>query len=141
LPPLTWSADIAEVAQRYAEKLAASCSSTLAHSTPQERNGWGENLAAGGGFGQSSLSAQQAVGLWESESACYQFGPFQSGTNATCSSECARYGGCGHYTQIVWRNTQRLGCGVADCTQGSTRRTYWVCNYDPPGNYLGQLPY
>ena len=46
-------------------------------------------------------------------------------------------GVCGHYTQIVWRKSQRLGCGMASC--GDTE--VWVCNYDPPGNFLGQRPY
>jgi hypothetical protein len=142
LPPLEWGADIAEVAQAYAEKLATSCSSTLVHSSSQERHGWGENLAEMGGFGSAPAgSAQQAVDLWESEQSCYTYGAFQAGVNATCTSQCSQYGGCGHYTQLVWRKTKRVGCGVADCMQGSTRRSYWVCNYDPPGNYIGQLPY
>ena len=142
LPPLEWGADIHAVAQAYAEKLAASCSNTLVHSTSQERNGWGENLAMVGGFGSAPAgSAQQAVDLWESEIECYTFGAFQSGVNATCSSACSRYGGCGHYTQVVWRKTRRVGCGVAECMSGSSKRSYWVCNYDPPGNFIGQLPY
>jgi pathogenesis-related protein 1 len=138
LPPLEWSADIHAVAQAYAEKLAASCSNTLTHSSMQERNGWGENLAMTGG---QSGSAQQAVALWESEIECYTFGPFQGGVNATCSSACSDYGGCGHYTQMVWRKSRRVGCGVAECGSGARIRVYWVCNYDPVGNYIGQLPY
>lgn len=142
LPPLTWSPDIAQVAQAYAEKLALTCSTTLVHSTSQERMGWGENLAMMGGVGSGPAgSAQQAVDLWESELMCYTFGAFQAGVNATCSSACSRYGGCGHYTQLVWRKTLRLGCGVGECTSGSSKRAFWVCNYDPPGNYLGQTPY
>jgi pathogenesis-related protein 1 len=142
LPPLEWGADIYAVAQAYAEKLAASCSNTLTHSSSQERNGWGENLAMVGGVGSAPAgSAQQAVDLWESEIECYTFGAFQGGVNATCSSACSRYGGCGHYTQVVWRKTRRVGCGVAECMSGSTKRSYWVCNYDPPGNFIGQLPY
>ncbi len=142
LPPLTWSPEIATVAQAYAEKLAASCSTTLTHSSSQERMGWGENLAMMGGVGSGPAgSAQQAVDLWESELMCYTFGPFQSGVNATCTNACSRYGGCGHYTQVVWRKTLRLGCGVGECMSGSSKRAYWVCNYDPPGNYVGQMPY
>nr|QVT77466.1 pathogenesis-related protein 1 [Moniliophthora roreri] len=29
-----------------------------------------------------------------------------------------------------------LGCGVADCSG----TTYYVCNYNPPGNVIGQFP-
>ncbi|CBI25105.3 unnamed protein product, partial [Vitis vinifera] len=45
---------------------------------------------------------------------------------------------CGHYTQVVWRNSVRLGCARVQCNNG-----WWfvTCNYDPPGNYVGQRPY
>ncbi|KAL5787959.1 hypothetical protein ACOSP7_004908 [Xanthoceras sorbifolium] len=45
---------------------------------------------------------------------------------------------CLHYTQVVWRNSVSLGCARVQCNNG-----WWfvTCNYDPPGNYVGQLPY
>jgi pathogenesis-related protein 1 len=145
LAPLTWSVEIAAVAQSYADKLAAGCANGLVHSTPKERNDWGENLAAfsitGGKGNEPNGTPRATVELWESELACYTFGPFQSGVNATCTEACKMYGGCGHLTQLLWRKTQRVGCGVADCTEGKTRKSYWVCNYDPAGNVTGQLPY
>jgi pathogenesis-related protein 1 len=145
LAELTWSTSIAAVAQAYADKLAAACADTLLHSSDDERRGYGENLASftsSGGSGQvPNGSAARVVELWESEVDCYTYGPFESGVNATCSAGCADYGGCGHYTQLVWRQTQRLGCGLGECTQGKTRKSYWVCHYDPPGNFLGSAPY
>lgn len=145
LAPLTWSPEIATVAQAYADKLAAGCLDTLAHSMPAERNNWGENLAAftitGGKGNEANGTPMRTVVLWESETACYTYGPFQSGVNATCTEACRKYGGCGHLTQILWRKTTRVGCGVADCNEGRTRKSYWVCNYDPAGNVTGQLPY
>ncbi|CAN0908935.1 Basic form of pathogenesis-related protein 1 [Linum grandiflorum] len=35
-------------------------------------------------------------------------------------------------------NSVRLGCARAQCSNG-----WWfvTCNYDPPGNYIGQRPY
>lgn len=42
-----------------------------------------------------------------------------------------------HFTQVVWRQTKRLGCGAA-----STDKSGWIfvsCNYDPPGNYLSEF--
>jgi pathogenesis-related protein 1 len=145
LPPLRWSSEVALVAQAYADKLASGCLDTLTHSDSSMRNRWGENLASYGIQGGSGLepngSAQGTVELWESELSCYTFGPFESGTNATCTSACERYGGCGHYTQLVWRTTERVGCGVADCREGNWRKSYWVCNYDPTGNFRGREPY
>ena len=40
----------------------------------------------------------------------------------------------GHYTQIIWRNTTRIGCGLASNAQ----RDVLVCRYSPPGNFIGQ---
>lgn len=128
LPALTWDADLAAVAQAWSDGLAASgCG--LTHSG----NSYGENLAWFGGY---LGSAQQVVDGWVSERECYTFGPFMRGD--VCVG-CERSGGCGHYTQVVWRETQRLGCGVAVCDGGSA--AIWTCNYDPPGNFLGQEPY
>lgn len=51
----------------------------------------------------------------------------------TCSCISFQCNACGHYTQVVWRDSERLGCGVGDCTGGGE---IWVCNYDPPGNVI-----
>ena len=44
---------------------------------------------------------------------------------------------CGHYTQIVWETTQKVGCAKIQCDGFDL----WVCNYDPPGNWVGEKPY
>ncbi len=45
--------------------------------------------------------------------------------------------GYNHRTQIVWRDTTEIGCAVAR----NKLREVWVCNYNPPGNVVGQRPY
>src|ERR1035437_5741567 len=83
---------------------------------------YGENLfEIRGGV----ASPQEVVEAWASEARDYDYR----------SNRC--HGQCGHYTQIVWRNTKSAGCAVA---RGG-RREIWVCSYDPPGNYVGQRPY
>ncbi|CAN0908934.1 Basic form of pathogenesis-related protein 1 [Linum grandiflorum] len=44
----------------------------------------------------------------------------------------------GSSSSVVWQNSVRLGCARAQCSNG-----WWfvTCNYDPPGNYIGQRPY
>jgi hypothetical protein len=43
--------------------------------------------------------------------------------------------GTGHFTQIVWKESQYLGCGL-----GSAERYYVVtCNYFPMGNIVGNF--
>jgi uncharacterized protein YkwD len=129
LPPIAWSKDLAEVAQSYAERLAEGCS--LIHS-----NGpYGENLAY---LGEQHALAAAVVDLWAAEKSCYTYGPFESGDR--CTPACVDSDGCGHYTQIVWRATRVIGCGVATCAADDASEI-WVCNYDPAGNVVGEEPY
>lgn len=43
--------------------------------------------------------------------------------------------GTGHFTQVVWKDSKNLGVGVS---KNSKNQVFVVCNYDPPGNYVGQ---
>jgi pathogenesis-related protein 1 len=128
LPDMTWSPAIAAVAQAYANTLASQGCNLVHSHTP----GYGENLAE---FGGQAATAQQVVQLWASEGACYTYGPITA--NDSCPCVPASGGACGHYTQLVWRGTTQIGCGVATCPG----KEVWVCNYQPPGNYIGQKPY
>lgn len=92
---------------------------------------YGENLYASAGSTPTGAGVSQD---WVSEASSYDYA-----TNS-CS------GVCGHYTQVVWRATSMLGCAVKTCSQnspfgGHPDWTIVVCEYDPPGNYVGQKPY
>ncbi|MBZ5498787.1 MAG: Fis family transcriptional regulator [Acidobacteriia bacterium] len=117
VPPLQWSDQLAAVAQKWADKLLAE--HRFVHS-PDSR--YGENL-----FDITGAAAKPSVVIkhWASEFRNYNY----------ASNACN--GICGHYTQIVWRDSKRVGCAVA---RGGGREV-WVCNYDPPGNWVGQRPY
>jgi pathogenesis-related protein 1 len=141
LPPLVWSDKLAQYAQQWADELATTSCSSPHHRTSQELQavGYGENLAA---FTSSvgGSTAQQAVAAWASEKTCYTFGKLM--TTDGCDTACytaLHSDGCGHYTQIVWRKSTSVGCGVATCQNG--KEDIWICNYSPAGNYLGQNPY
>lgn len=45
----------------------------------------------------------------------------------------------GHFTQVIWTGSTKVGCGQA-ASLGKKGGVYTVCNYDPPGNYIGQFP-
>jgi len=143
LPPLVWSDEIAQYAQQWADSLAMTSCSSPHHRSSQELQvkGYGENLAAfASSFGQST--AQQAVDGWAAEKMCWTYGTIL-GTemcNTTCYAQL-HSDGCGHYTQIVWRKSTQLGCGVATCQTGFGNEDIWICNYAPAGNYVGQAPY
>lgn len=132
LPPLTWSTSIAATAQAYADQLASS-GCNLVHSGA---NGLGENLAW---YGGQMATPEDVVDGWASEVDCWTYGKFMNGD--ACDSVCVAQhnsNGCGHYTQVVWRNTTELGCGMATCSGGAE---IWVCNYKAQGNYINQYPY
>ncbi|KAF5760287.1 putative CAP domain-containing protein [Helianthus annuus] len=114
LPPLVWDDKVAERAQAWANK-RTDCA--MIHS-----EGGGENLASG-----HDLSGLWAVQLWIDERLDYDYS----------KNECTAM--CGHYTQVVWKNTTKVGCGKSRCTDGKSNMI--VCNYDPPGNYIGEYPY
>ncbi len=141
LPPLVWSDKLAQYAQQWADELATTSCSSPHHRTSEELQavGYGENLAS---FDSSAggSTEQQAVSAWASEKSCYTFGKLM--TTDQCDTACytaLHSDGCGHYTQIVWRKSTSLGCGVATCQNG--KEDIWICNYSPPGNYVGQNPY
>jgi uncharacterized protein YkwD len=117
VPPLVWSQQLAAVAQDWANTLIAT--RRFAHSPG---NRYGENLYAISG---AAASPAQVIGAWAAEARGYD----------VRSGRCS--GVCGHYTQIVWRATRAVGCGVAS----DPHREVWVCEYDPPGNVIGYRPY
>ncbi|CAN0337285.1 unnamed protein product, partial [Ectocarpus sp. 13 AM-2016] len=94
--PLTWSSTVASSAAEHAERLTAQCSSSLFHSTQEQRYGYGENLYMCWGS-DSCYSHEKAMeGLYYDE---VQF------------DSVLQYGG--HATQILWKATEQVGCVVA----------------------------
>jgi pathogenesis-related protein 1 len=123
LPQLQWQEQLAKSAQDHANALARK-NCVLEHSSTS----FGENLFASSG----ASTGRRVVDAWESESKCYSFGRFPEICNL--QNGCTA---CGHYTQLVWRETTSLGCGSARCGNGEV----WVCHYNPAGNINGRTPY
>ena len=120
VPDLQWSAELAGVAQGWANTLQGE-SCNMRHS---QHRGIGENLHWSSGRPDTPATA---IAGWLAER---QF--FDAATKT-----CAPGKVSGHYTQMVWRSTQFVGCGMAACGN----KEIWVCNYSPPGNYVGQAPF
>ncbi|PWA45153.1 pathogenesis-related protein [Artemisia annua] len=120
VPPLVWDPKLARYAAMYAKQRQQDC--LLRHS-----NGpYGENIFWGSGNGWRPA---QAAAAWVGERRWYAYG----------SNSCNGGQECGHYTQIVWKTTCRVGCAKVTCAKG--RGVFMICNYDPPGNYIGEKPY
>lgn len=69
----------------------------------------------------SLLVADGITRMWYSEISNYNFNVPSSLINT------------GHFTQIVWKDTKKLGIGLAFAREG--RKVYVVAQYNPPGNY------
>jgi uncharacterized protein YkwD len=125
-PPLQWSKELAAYAQEWAAHLAAKgCSMAHRPRSGEWAQQYGENLF----WGSNSLySVKDACVSWYSEKKDFT-GPVFTGNEANV---------VGHYTQMVWRSTTKVGIGVARCSNGAI---IIVANYDPPGNYLGENAY
>ncbi|XOF34839.1 MAG: CAP domain-containing protein [Candidatus Electrothrix sp. YB6] len=119
VPPVTWDPQLAREAQEWADKLLRL--DVMKHSTYEERHGTGENIF----WASSPHTPAHVVDSWGNEKQYYDYG-------GNCCSLV-----CGHYTQVVWKETQRIGGGVARDEDD----VYWVCRYDPAGNMNGRRPY
>jgi pathogenesis-related protein 1 len=124
--PLKWNCALADFAQKWANK------DTFEHSSEKEREGVipgsliGENLS---NDSDSNQVMQKLIQGWIDEKA------FLSSDAKTCAPGKV----CGHYTQMVWKTTTEVGCGVfrKSNTLGAEYKgqaTYFVCVYNPGGN-------
>lgn len=120
VPPLVWDPKLARYAEWYAGQRRRDCQ--LKHS-----NGpYGENIFWGSGRGWRPSEAADA---WVGERRWYNY----------WGNKCVGGKECGHYTQVVWSGTRRVGCARVNCFGG--KGVFMTCNYDPPGNYIGEKPY
>ncbi|XP_060734753.1 glioma pathogenesis-related protein 1b isoform X2 [Tachysurus vachellii] len=93
----------------------------------------GENIWLGAPY--SAFTVESAINSWNKESADYTHG----------NNSCARV--CGHYTQLMWATSYKIGCAVHVCSRGienfsnHPESTIFVCNYGDAGNVFGFTPY
>ena len=120
LAPLAWDNKLAAYAQWWANQRRYDCALEHSHGPYGENIFWGSD---------SSFSPAFAVQSWAVEGRWYDY----------YSNSCTYGQDCGHYTQIVWKNTRRVGCARVVCNDGLG--VFVTCNYDPAGNYIGQRPY
>lgn len=122
--PLGWDAGLAKDARGYARQLAKT--DAFRHSTGRRgTEPQGENLWTGT---RLAYSYDEMIGHWLGEARAFRPGVLPA------VSTTGRFEDVGHYTQIVWPATTRVGCATAS----SRKRDYLVCRYAVPGNVSGQ---
>jgi pathogenesis-related protein 1 len=113
--PVSWDQKLAASAYAVSKRLSdAGC--ILKHS------GWGgvgENLYMTGR--SSPFSFKDAVSLWFKERSSW------------------RRGILNHFTQLVWKDTQRIGC--AKSVNHYKNCEIVTCHYWPQGNIIGRSPF
>ncbi|KPM45214.1 hypothetical protein AK830_g1354 [Neonectria ditissima] len=114
-----WDESLANDAQEWATHLVSVGS--LTHSSG---SGQGENLYMSSGDDSPFANAAK---MWIDEKSSY------SG-QAIGEGDFSSYG---HYTQIVWKSSTKVGMAVAS----GNGQTYVVARYSPAGNYDGETPY
>ncbi|KAJ3239718.1 hypothetical protein HDU81_005434 [Chytriomyces hyalinus] len=114
--PLQYDSSIALHSVSWA-KVLASQGCNLVHG---DNDGLGQNLYMSSGTATPRNSMQEMFDAWSSE-------------------DISPGGGLNHATQALWPKTTKVGCAIA----WGTASNGWqcevlVCNYSPPGNYVGQ---
>ena len=123
VPPLKWDPMLEARARSWAAYLAS-----LGHLGHDTGSGEGENLW----MGEAGLhSVPEMVADWAGEKVNFKYGTFPY------VSRTGHWHDIGHYTQIVWRHTEVMGCGRATANDWD----YLVCRYRAPGNVVGEKPY
>ena len=121
--PLAWDPALGRSAAAYAQQMAFT--NRFEHSNRQARRGIGENLWMGT---RGAFSVERMVGDWASERRMFRAGLFPAVTRT------GNWMDVGHYTQIIWPTTTRVGCALAS----NGRADYLVCHYSPAGNIDGR---
>ncbi|XP_078423864.1 glioma pathogenesis-related protein 1-like [Cetorhinus maximus] len=85
----------------------------------------GENIYVTGG---QLINITKAITSWYNEVKFYDYS----------LQRCTHV--CGHYTQLVWASSYKVGCASHICRSGidgftSAISVNFVCDYGPPGNY------
>jgi len=117
---LVYNNDLNEMAQKYAESIANR--EQMQHSSNTFKGEHkGENLFMAGG---QVVNGRSPVECWYQEIKDYDF-----------KNPKNKKGVVGHFTQLVWKDSQQLGVGFAKSRTGDC---YVVANYFPAGNYMGE---
>ncbi|KAI8679993.1 SCP domain-containing protein [Fusarium keratoplasticum] len=134
-PDLVWDETLAG----YAENTANGC--VFEHDMNQGNGGYGQNLASWGATGDiDDMQKKSAAGGITNQWYNSEMGnwAFYGQENPPDGMDIQLYG---HFTQVVWKDSTKVGCATVKCPAGSVLQYpswYTVCNYNPQGNFGGR---
>ncbi|KAM9327573.1 GLIPR1-like protein 1 [Pholidichthys leucotaenia] len=130
---MTWDEALAVTARAWARFCVFEHNSHLkdARSMHPTFTSVGENIWTA--YPPSAFDTAVAIRSWVNETNVYNY------SQNICT------GICGHYTQVVWADSYKVGCAVQLCPNGvhlftQKEGVVFVCNYAPAGN-RGMRPY
>ncbi|KDP29040.1 hypothetical protein JCGZ_16429 [Jatropha curcas] len=121
MKPLLWDRKLAKYARRWANQRTDDCA--LKHN-PQSP--YGENMFWSL---KPHWTPAAVVKEWVDEKPYYD----------RSTNQCTNGRICGHYTQVIWHDTKKVGCARVECNAG--KGFLYVCSYDPPGNIYHEGPF
>lgn len=116
-----WNQDLAEYAAKWAKRLALRCE--LKHRSSGE---YGENIY----YFSGKADEYQVVDYWAEEEVYFNH------KNPVYDKRKGKL--YGHYSQLIWAKSTEIGAAAYQCKNGGQ---IWVCNYNPPGNWIGKRVY
>ncbi|XP_007125871.1 GLIPR1-like protein 1 [Physeter macrocephalus] len=126
---MSWDEGLAKTAKAWANKCKFGHNPCLSksHQCHPTFQFVGENIWLGALI---IFTPKSAVDFWYNETEFYDF------NHLSCSKTC------GHYTQVVWANSYKVGCAITICPKlGRSDTAIFVCDYGPTGNYPNMPPY
>jgi len=133
---MVWNDELAVIAQRLADQCI------FAHDTNRDkvdRTMVGQNLYRKGSslensFDELMQTVTNGVVSWYEEVE-------DPGYNSNDIDPFQDPRGAGHYTQVVWAQSEELGCGFTYYREGIWFRQLVVCNYAVAGNFMDHSMY
>ncbi|KAF0978578.1 hypothetical protein FDP41_002398 [Naegleria fowleri] len=128
---ISWDDQLAQIAANYVDNCLFEHNPNLG--TIYSGGALGENIYMA--TGSSVNIGNSSVDSWASEKQYFTY-------PTTCQTGKV----CGHYTQLIWANSVKVGCAKKTCSTvpnypNFNGATIVVCDYFPAGNYNGQSPY
>ncbi|KAH0956112.1 hypothetical protein HN011_000835 [Eciton burchellii] len=128
MPDVTWDEELAMIAQRWVNQ----CQPGHDSCRNVERYSVGQNMALTMNSAENNTPVEKMIQMWYDEVDKFDNRQVNKLTNINK---------VGHYTQLVWAKTNKIGCGRIKYRQNNWNVNYFVCNYGPAGNYMGQPIY
>nr|XP_012222954.1 PREDICTED: LOW QUALITY PROTEIN: venom allergen 3-like [Linepithema humile] len=128
MPNLTWDDELATVAQRWVDQ----CLIQHDQCRNVPRFVVGQNLAVTMNSAENNTPVEDMISMWYDEVAQFDSNQVKRFTDGN---------GVGHYTQLVWAETTKIGCGCIKFRRDGWNNNLFICNYGPAGNVIGQSIY